>query len=58
VNAKDAVQDLSDLAGYTKRISDLLDTIKDVRKGKFEKALISSAFTGENAKSTLYFSSL
>ena len=44
-------KDLSELAGYTARVSLLLDTMKDVKKGKFEKALISSAATGENAHS-------
>lgn len=47
-------KDLSELAGYTARVSSLLDTMNDVKKGKFEKALISSATTGENAQS-LYF---
>ncbi|KAG6919589.1 hypothetical protein DXG01_004253 [Tephrocybe rancida] len=42
-------KDLSELAGYTARVSLLLDTMKDVRKGKFEKALVSSATIGENA---------
>jgi ATP-binding cassette, subfamily D (ALD), peroxisomal long-chain fatty acid import protein len=44
-------KDLSELAGYTSRVSTLFDTIADVRKGKFEKALVSSASTVENAKS-------
>ncbi|KAJ6604217.1 adrenoleukodystrophy protein [Mycena vulgaris] len=43
-------KDLSELAGYTARVSLLLDTMKDVRKGKFDKALVNSATTGENAK--------
>ncbi|KAJ7293171.1 ABC transporter transmembrane region 2-domain-containing protein [Mycena rebaudengoi] len=43
-------KDLSELAGYTARVSLLLDTMKDVQKGKFEKALVSSATTGENAE--------
>jgi ATP-binding cassette subfamily D (ALD) long-chain fatty acid import protein len=43
-------KDLSELAGYTARISLLLETMSDVRKGKFEKSLVSSASTGENAK--------
>lgn len=44
-------KDLSELAGYTARVSLLLDTMKDVRKGKFEKALVNSATTEENAQS-------
>jgi len=43
-------KDLSELAGYTARVSLLLDTMSDVRKGKFDKALVSSASTEENAK--------
>ncbi|KAJ7630529.1 ABC transporter transmembrane region 2-domain-containing protein [Roridomyces roridus] len=42
-------KDLSELAGYTARVSLLLDTMKDVRKGQFEKALVNSATTDENA---------
>jgi ATP-binding cassette subfamily D (ALD) long-chain fatty acid import protein len=44
-------KDLSELAGYTARVSLLLDTMADVRKGKFDKALVSSASTLENARS-------
>jgi ATP-binding cassette subfamily D (ALD) long-chain fatty acid import protein len=44
-------KDLSELAGYTARVSSLLETMKDVRQGKFQKALVSSATTGENAQS-------
>jgi len=43
-------KDLSELAGYTARVSLLLDSMADVRKGKFEKALVSSARNAENAK--------
>lgn len=43
-------KDLSELAGYTARVSMLLDTIEDTKKGKFEKALVSSASTEENSK--------
>ncbi|KAG6872252.1 hypothetical protein C0992_009735 [Termitomyces sp. T32_za158] len=42
-------KDLSELAGYTARVSLLLDTMQDVRRGKFEKALVNSATNGENA---------
>lgn len=51
-------KDLSELAGYTARVSLLLDTMSDVRKGKFEKALLSGATTGENAQSSSAFSAL
>ncbi|KAI8995423.1 adrenoleukodystrophy protein [Trametes punicea] len=43
-------KDLSELAGYTTRVATLLETMADVRKGKFEKALVSSASIEENAK--------
>ncbi|KAF9229610.1 hypothetical protein BS17DRAFT_723587 [Gyrodon lividus] len=43
-------KDLAELAGYTARVSLLLDTMSDVRKGKFEKALVSSAMEGENSQ--------
>lgn len=46
-------KELSELAGYTARVSLLLDTMSDIRKGKFEKALVSSAKEGENAESML-----
>lgn len=51
-------KDLSELAGYTARVSLLLDTMKDVEKGKFEKALVSSASTEQNAKSASSLSQL
>lgn len=44
-------KDLSELAGYTARVSLLLDSMADVRRGKFDKALVSSASTGENTES-------
>lgn len=44
-------KDLSELAGYTARVSLLLDTMGDVGKSKFEKALVASASNVENAKS-------
>jgi len=49
-------KDLSELAGYTARVSLLLDTMEDVKAGKFDKALVNSAQTEENAKrgSTFY----
>lgn len=44
-------KDLAELAGYTARVSTLLETMADTKKGKFEKALVSSASTAENARS-------
>lgn len=43
-------KDLAELAGYTSRVSLLLDTMSDVRKGKFDKALVNSATTAENSE--------
>ena len=43
-------KDLSELAGYTARVSELLDTMSDVKKGKYEKELISNAKSEENAQ--------
>lgn len=44
-------KDLSELAGYTARVSLLMETMSDVKKGRFDKALVSSASTEENARS-------
>jgi len=43
-------KELSELAGYTARVSLLFDTMADVRKGKFQKQLVSSADVEVNAK--------
>ncbi|KAF8321758.1 adrenoleukodystrophy protein [Clavulina sp. PMI_390] len=43
-------KELAELAGYTSRMSLLFDTMADVKKGKFEKALVSSSGTENNAK--------
>ncbi|KAK5175014.1 ATP-binding cassette long-chain fatty acid transporter pxa2 [Saxophila tyrrhenica] len=42
-------KDISQLAGYTSRVSTLLDVIADTERGHFEKALVSSASIEENA---------
>lgn len=44
-------KDLAELAGYTARVSQLLDAIDDVKEARFEKVLVSSANTEANAKS-------
>jgi ATP-binding cassette subfamily D (ALD) long-chain fatty acid import protein len=44
-------KDLAELAGYTARVHSLLTAMDDVRAGQFEKALVSSATSEENAKS-------
>ncbi|KAF2404925.1 hypothetical protein EJ06DRAFT_4409 [Trichodelitschia bisporula] len=43
-------KEISELAGYTARVSTLLDVIDDVQAGHFEKKLVSSADTEENAE--------
>lgn len=42
-------KEITELAGYTSRVSALLDVIDDVQAGRFEKKLVSSASTEENA---------
>ncbi|KAK4686941.1 hypothetical protein P7C73_g3189, partial [Tremellales sp. Uapishka_1] len=43
-------KELAELAGYTSRVSDLLDTMEAVKKGHYQKKLVSSANTEDNAK--------
>lgn len=43
-------KEISQLAGYTARVSSLLNVIEDIQKGHFEKALVSSASIDANAK--------
>lgn len=43
-------KELAELAGYTLRVSELLDTMQAVKERKFEKKLVSSAGTEENAR--------
>lgn len=47
-------KDLAELAGYTARVSLLLDTMSDVRKGEFQKNLVASALEGENSRSASF----
>ncbi|ODH48957.1 hypothetical protein GX48_04890 [Paracoccidioides brasiliensis] len=42
-------KEISQLAGHTARVSSLLEVIDDVSAGHFEKKLVSSASTDENA---------
>ncbi|KAF2732053.1 ATP-binding cassette protein [Polyplosphaeria fusca] len=42
-------KEISELAGYTSRVSTLLDVIEDIENGRFEKKLVSSAGAEENA---------
>jgi ATP-binding cassette, subfamily D (ALD), peroxisomal long-chain fatty acid import protein len=42
-------KEITELAGYTSRVSALLDVMEDVSAGHFEKKLVSSASTEEHA---------
>lgn len=42
-------KEITELAGYTSRVSTLFDVIDDIQAGHFEKKLVSSADTEENA---------
>ncbi|KFZ09284.1 hypothetical protein V501_05631 [Pseudogymnoascus sp. VKM F-4519 (FW-2642)] len=42
-------KEVMELAGYTSRVASLLDVMDDIQAGKFEKELVSSADTEENA---------
>ncbi|KAK0552710.1 ATP-binding cassette long-chain fatty acid transporter pxa2 [Tilletia horrida] len=42
-------KELAELAGYTARVHELLETMEEVKESKFEKKLVSSAGTEENA---------
>ncbi|PUU74420.1 ABC transporter transmembrane region 2-domain-containing protein [Tuber borchii] len=42
-------KEITELAGYTSRVSTLLNVMEDIQSGHFEKKLVSSAGTEENA---------
>ncbi|MCJ1388480.1 hypothetical protein MMC18_001327 [Xylographa bjoerkii] len=42
-------KEITELAGYTSRVSTLLDVMDDIQAGHFEKKLVSSAGTDDNA---------
>jgi ATP-binding cassette subfamily D (ALD) long-chain fatty acid import protein len=46
-------KELAELAGYTARVDEFLQTMDAVKNRKFEKKLVSSAGTAENAKGEL-----
>ncbi|MCJ1484852.1 hypothetical protein MMC06_005025 [Schaereria dolodes] len=43
-------KEVTELAGYTSRVSTLLEVMDDIKAGHFEKKLVSSAVTEENAE--------
>ncbi|XP_073227312.1 ATP-binding cassette sub-family D member 3-like [Porites lutea] len=45
-----AGRELTRLAGYTSRVSDLMGVLKDLSKGKYQRTMVSSQSKGENAK--------
>ena len=49
-------KELSELAGYTLRVSELLDTMEEVKAGRYEKKLVSIAGTEDNARGTSFTS--
>lgn len=53
-NAQLTQQELAELAGYTARVSDLLDTMDEVKQGKYQKKLVSSSSVEDNKKSEPY----
>lgn len=42
-------KEVSELAGHTQRVAELLSVMVDIKKGHYEKNLVSSASTEENA---------
>ena len=42
---------MAELAGYTARVSDLLDAMDEVKSGVYQKKLVSSGGTEDNKKS-------
>ncbi|KAI8994960.1 ABC transporter transmembrane region 2-domain-containing protein [Pilobolus umbonatus] len=45
-----AYKEITELAGYTSRVTDLLEVFEDVKVGRFKKNLVSSSSTESNAK--------
>ncbi|CAO3622499.1 unnamed protein product [Cunninghamella blakesleeana] len=45
-----AYKEVTELAGYTTRVIDLLDVFEDVKAGRYQKRLVSSVSTESNAK--------
>lgn len=41
-------KELAELAGYTARVTEILDTMEEVKAGKYQKKLVSAAGTEEN----------
>ncbi|WAR61385.1 hypothetical protein PtB15_12B70 [Puccinia triticina] len=41
-------KDVSELAGYTARVSELFDTMKSIKRGQYEKHKVGSANTDDS----------
>ncbi|KAI8880926.1 hypothetical protein K501DRAFT_296162 [Backusella circina FSU 941] len=57
LNSSDAVgrimyayKEITELAGYTSRVTDLLEVFEDVKAGRYQKNLVSSSSTESNAQ--------
>ncbi|KAG1059307.1 hypothetical protein G6F42_028365 [Rhizopus arrhizus] len=45
-----AYKEITELAGYTSRVNDLLEVFEDVKAGRYQKNLVSSVSTESNAQ--------
>lgn len=45
-----AYKEITELAGYTSRVNDLLEVFEDVKAGRYQKKLVSSVSTESNAE--------
>ncbi|KAI9592371.1 ABC transporter transmembrane region 2-domain-containing protein [Syncephalis fuscata] len=50
LNSSDAFGRITELAGYTSRVAELLEVFNEVKEGRFQKTLVSSGTTAENAR--------
>ena len=44
------LQELAELAGYTSRVADILETMEDVKQGHYQKKLVSGGDAEDNRK--------
>lgn len=44
-------KELAELAGYTSRVADLLETMDEVKAGKYQKKLVSGSSVEDNKRS-------
>lgn len=48
-------KDVSELAGYTARVSELLDTMESIKQGQYEKRKVGSANKDDTQKCLFFF---